>query len=126
RDIENSPTIWNVGAGQSGFQFGDQLDTSLAVIVDGVRIKGNSLGAVGADTDGTDPCQLELRSVVITDMTDRGLRLRNLTDNGFDIVMSPCQSSRNGADGLSGNGAFDYSLFDSIFAGNVQEGVDLN
>lgn len=126
RDLENTPTIWNVGAAQTGFQYGDQINTSLPVVLDGIRMTGNGAGAIGGDTDGTDPCALELRSVVITDMADRGLRLRNLTDSGFDIVMVNCQSSRNGADGLNGLGPFDYSISNCVFASNVQEGVDLN
>ncbi len=125
RDLVNTPSIWSVGAGQTAFQYGDQFNTSLEVIVDGVRITGNSVGAIGADTDGTDPCQLELRSVIITDMSDRGLRLRNLTNTGFDVVMTSCQSSRNGADGLSGLGPFDYSIYNCVFASNIQEGMDL-
>lgn len=126
RDLESTPTIWNVGAAQTGFQFGDQVNNSLPVVLDGIRITGNGAGAIGGDTDGTDPSSLELRSVTITDMADRGLRLRNLTDAGFDVVMSNCQSSRNGADGLSGLGPFDYSISNCVFASNIQEGVDLN
>ncbi|NOT31929.1 MAG: right-handed parallel beta-helix repeat-containing protein, partial [Planctomycetes bacterium] len=126
RDLANAPSVWNVNASQTAFQYGDQFNTSLAVVVDGVRITGNGVGAIGADTDGTDPCQLELRSVIVTDMADRGLRLRNLTDSGFDVVLTSCQSSRNGADGLSGVGAFDYSVYNCVFASNVQEGFDLS
>jgi hypothetical protein len=126
RDLANATTVWNVAAGQTGFQYGDQLDTNLAVVLDGLRITGNSVGAIGGDTDGTDPCALELRSVVLTDMADRGLRLRNNTDTGHDVLLANCQSSRNGADGLSGLGPFDYSIFNSVFATNLQEGVDLN
>jgi hypothetical protein len=126
RDIESTPTIWNVLAGQKAVEYGDQLDNSLPVVVDGVRITGNGVGNIGFDTDATDPCDLELRGVVITDMSDRGLRLRNSIDLGFDVVVTRSQASRNGADGLSGNGAFDYLVYNSFFGANVQEGLDLD
>jgi hypothetical protein len=104
----------------------EQLNAGLPVIVDGVRMTGNNVGRIGVDSNGTDATPLELRSVVITDMVDRGLRLRNTNDRGHDVVMTNCQSSRNGADGLNGNGAFDYSIYNCIFALNAQEGFDLN
>lgn len=127
RDVTNTPTIWNVAAGQFGLVHSDeQLDAGLPVIVDGIRMTGNDVGRIGIDTNGSDPTALELRSVIITDMVDRGLRLRNLDVNSFDIVLTNCQASRNGADGLSGSGIFDYSIFNSVFASNVQEGLDLN
>lgn len=126
RDLENSPTIWSVAAGQQGFQYGDDVNTGLAAIVDGVRIVGNGLNTIGVDTNGTDPSDLELRSVIVTDMDDRGIRLRNLQDSEVKTVLTNCQSSRNGGDGLSGSGAFDYSVYNCAFALNVQEGMDLN
>src|SRR5262249_55696477 len=86
----------------------------------------NGIGKVGVDTDSGSPCSLEMRSVIVTDMADRGIRLRNLTDNGFDIVMLDCQSSRNGVDGVNSSGPFDFSVFNGVFASNVQEGIDLH
>src|SRR5262249_51646781 len=73
RDVAGTPTVWNVDAGRSGFQCGDQLNTRSNVIVDGVRIAGNGIGKVGVDTDSGSPCSLELRSVIVTDMADRGI-----------------------------------------------------
>jgi len=96
------------------------------VVVDGVQITGNGSGRIGIDTNGTDPTGLELRSVIVTDMADRGLRLRNADVNAFDVVLTNCQSSRNGGDGLNGSGNFDYSVYNCVFASNVQEGLDLN
>lgn len=126
RDLENSVTLWNVGAGQQGAQYGDEANTGFAAILDGIRITGNDVGAVGVDTNGTDPSDLELRSVIITDMADRGIRIRGVQDSESKVVMVNCQSSRNGADGLNGNGPFDYSVYNCVFASNVQEGMDLN
>jgi hypothetical protein len=126
RDVTNTPTIWNVASGQFGLSHSDAgLNSNFPAIVDGVRMNGAGVGRIGIDSNGTDPSDLELRSVVITDMVDRGIRLRNLGLNNFNIVMMNCQSSRNGADGLNGSGIFDYSIYNCIFASNVQEGVDL-
>ena len=126
RDLENSITLWNVSAGQQGVQYGDEANTGFAAILDGIRINGNDVGTVGVDTNGTDPSDLELRSVIITDMADRGIRIRGAQDSESKVVMVNCQSSRNGADGLNGNGPFDYSIYNCVFASNVQEGMDLN
>jgi hypothetical protein len=126
RDPEATPSVWNVGAGQQGMQYGDEANTGFAAILDGIRINGNDVGAVGVDTNGTDPSDLELRSVIITDMADRGIRIRGLQDSESKVVMVNCQSSRNGADGMNGNGPFDYSVYNCVFASNVQEGMDLN
>jgi len=126
RDLENSPTIWEVATGQQGVQYGDEANTGLPAIIDGVRLTGNDVGLVGIDTNSSDPSDLELRSVIVTDMADRGLRIRSAQDSESKLVMVNCQSSRNGADGLNGNGAFDYSIFNCVFAANFQEGFDLN
>jgi hypothetical protein len=126
RDRENSPTIWSVAAGQIGMAYGDQVDTNLSVIVDGVRITGNGSASIAVDTDGTDPCHLELRSLVVTGMADRGLRIRNSTLTSFDVTVIASQSSRNGSDGFNGNGPFDYSFYNCVFAENANEGLDLN
>lgn len=126
RDLENSPTIWEVATGQQGVQYGDEANTGLPAIIDGVRLNGNDVGNVGVDTNGTDPSDVELRSVIVTDMADRGLRIRSAQDNESKLVMVNCQSSRNGGDGMNGNGAYDYSIFNCVFASNVQEGLDLN
>jgi hypothetical protein len=126
RDLENNATIWEVAAGQQGLQFGDEANTGMAAIIDGVRLDGNDAGAVGIDANSTDPSDVELRSVIVTDMADRGLRIRSAQDNESKLVMVNCQASRNGADGLNGNGAYDYSVFNCVFAANSQEGFDLN
>jgi hypothetical protein len=126
RDVEATPTVWSVTADEGMLHSDEQLNAGLPVIVDGVRMTGNGVGRIGIDSNGSDATPLELRSVVITDMLDRGLRLRNTNDRGHDIVMVNCQSSRNGGDGLSGNGAFDYSVYNCVFASNFQEGLDLN
>lgn len=126
RDPVATPSVWNVSAGQQGMQYGDEANTGFAAIVDGIRINGNDVGAVGIDTNSTDPSDLELRSVIITDMADRGIRIRSAQDNESKVVMVNCQSSRNGADGLNGNAAFDYSIYNCTFAANGQEGFDLN
>jgi len=126
RDLETNPTILEVATGQQGIQYGDEANTGLPAIVDGVRFDGNGVGSIGIDTNGTDPSDVELRSVIVTDMADRGLRIRSAQDNESKLVMVNCQSSRNGADGMNGNGAYDYSIFNCVFASNVQEGLDLN
>ena len=126
RDLTNSPTVWEVATGQQGVQYGDEANTGLPAIIDGVRLDGNNAGLIGIDTNGTDPSDLELRSVIVIDMADRGLRIRSAQDSESKFVMVNSQSSRNGGDGLNGNGAFDYSIFNCVFAANVQEGMDLN
>jgi len=125
RDRIANPTIWSVAAGQIGLTYGDQVNTNLSVIVDGVRITGNGTASIAIDTDGTDPCHLELRSLVATDFADRGMRIRNSNLTSFDVTLIACQSSRNGSDGFNGNGPFDYSFYNCIFAQNANEGLDV-
>jgi hypothetical protein len=121
-----SPTIVNIPGAVDGLKLGDKLGNSLSVIVDGIRLAGNRRGRVGIDVDSTDPCDIELRGVIVTDMLDRGIRVRNANDNEFEIMLLSTQSSRNGADGLSGSGAWDYSVYNSLFGENGQEGFELD
>jgi len=126
RDPVATPTVWNVGPGQKALECGSPVDNGWAATLDGIRITGNTVGQIAVDTNQTDPCSIEMRSVVITDMADRGIRLRNLVGLTYDVTLTNCQSSRNGADGLNGSGVFDYHIFNSTFAANAQEGLDLN
>lgn len=126
RDIEGLPTILRPGSGQSAMQIADVAGNSLSVIVDGLRILGDGAGNVGIDANASNPCSLELRSTLVDGMADRGVRMRNILDLNFDVVVTHSESSHNGADGLNGSGSFDYTIYNSIFASNVQEGVDLN
>ncbi|MSR61656.1 MAG: hypothetical protein EXS08_04305 [Planctomycetes bacterium] len=126
RDPIATPTVWNVGPGQKALECGSPVDNGWAATLDGIRITGNGVGQIAVDTNQTDPCSIEMRSVVITDMADRGIRLRNLVGLSYDVTLTNCQSSRNGADGLNGSGVFDYHIFNSVFAANEQEGLDLN
>jgi hypothetical protein len=126
RDVTATPTNWIVVGGQKAFDYGNEAGTDLPVIVDGVRITGNGVALIAGDANASNSCGLEMRSVVITDMADRGMRIRNGRDVSFDIVMTHCQSSRNGADGLNVTGAHDVILYNSVFASNFQEGVDLS
>ena len=79
---------------------------------------------MGVDVDDG---EVELRSLMVTDFTDRGVRLRsNLVDRELDCLVAGCDISRNGADGLSGLGAFDLRIDGSRFDANVQEGIELD
>lgn len=126
RDVLNKASVLRVVGGQRGMELANAGGNSLPAVVDGVRITGNGTGQIGIETNSTNPCSMELRSVIITDMADRGIRARNVLDLNFDVVMTSCQSSRNGADGLNGTGAFDYILYNSTFASNFQEGLDIS
>lgn len=126
RDIKGLPTILRTGRGQTAMQIADVASNSFSVIVDGLRILGEGVGNVGIDANSSNPCSLELRSTIVSGMADRGVRMRNVLDFNFDVVVTSSESSHNGADGLNGSGSFDYTLYNSVFASNVQEGVDLN
>ncbi len=126
RDPQTTPTVVHVPFGADGAKLSDQLNNSMVSLVDGIRFTGNDRGSVGIDVDSTSPCDIELRSMIVTDMLDRGMRIRNSIDNEFDAVITGCQSSRNGADGLSASGAWDYSIYGSLFGDNAQEGIELD
>jgi len=124
RDPVANRTLFNVPAAQVGIEVGDPTGNELAGVLDGIELEGNDAGSVGVDVIDS---AAELRGVIVTDMADRGIRARNsLTDRDFDLVITACESTSNGADGLSGSGPFDYRIFDSLFSGNVQEGFDLD
>jgi len=126
RDVEANQTILRVGPGQKALEAADAAGTSLAVILDGLIVAGNGTGAIGVETNSTNPCSLELRSVLVSGMSDRGIRVRNVLDRNFDFIATNIQSSQNGADGLNGTGAYDYIIYNSVFASNFQEGIDIN
>lgn len=126
RDPELTPTIIDAPSGVEGIRLADRLANSLSAVLDGLRLDGNGRGLVGIDVDSTDPCRVELRSVAVSGMRDRGIRVRNAKDDEFEILLTSCQSGGNGADGFSGNGAFDYTVFNSQFGGNGQEGFELD
>ncbi len=126
RDPSVTPTIWNVPVHRPAIQVlgGDALGADPAGVLDGIEIRGNGLGGIGVDVVSS---SVELRAVAITGMEDRGIRLRNsLPDSCFNVLIASSEASANGADGLSGSGAFDYFVHDSFFDANVQEGLDLD
>lgn len=126
RDPELTPSIVDAPTGVEGLRLADRLANSLTATLDGLRLDGNGRGLVGIDVDSTDSCTVELRSVAVSGMRDRGIRVRNAVDNEFEIVITSCSSGRNGADGLSGSGAYDYTVFNSQFGENGQEGFELD
>jgi hypothetical protein len=124
RDPEAFPTVCAVPVLQIGMQASDPFGAGGVAVIDGVRFDGAGVGGVAVDVID---CSLELRDVQVTRMRDRGIRVRNsLPDQNFDIVLTHCESIGNGADGLSGQGAFDYFVHDCLFASNRQEGIDLD
>lgn len=126
RDPAATPTIVDAPTGVEMLRCADRLDNGLSATLDGLQLEGNRRGLVGVDVDSTDPCQVELRGVSVVGMRDRGIRARNANDNEYEFVVTGCRIDANGADGLSGSGPFDYTIFDSQFAGNAQEGIELD
>lgn len=121
RDPLANPTDWNVVPGSVGV---DVRGGEPTAVVDGVRILGNAAGLVGVDVNES---ALELRSVEIREMADRGIRLRNPTNaDCFDVRLSRVFVELCGADGLSSSGAFDLFLDGCRFESNVQEGIELD
>jgi hypothetical protein len=120
RDPAAHATIWRAAPGATAV--GVQGDGP-AAILDGLRISGGSGGAVGVDViDAT----VELRDVTVEGFADRGVRVRDASSDENDITLLGCSVSSNGADGLSVSGAVDVFLEGSVFANNVQEGVELD
>lgn len=95
-----------------------------AVVLDGFALLGGSLATVGIDVDAT---SVEVRGVEVRECSGRGMRLRN-GDSGdpLELLVVGSEFTRNAADGVSLQGAFDVRIIGSSFSANVQEGVDLD
>ncbi|HED64670.1 MAG TPA: right-handed parallel beta-helix repeat-containing protein, partial [Planctomycetes bacterium] len=120
RDPEVIETLVRVDASGIGFSIQAAGD---GAILDGLVVDGSAGGVVGIDLVDSDAA---LRDVRVEGFSDRGIRLRNQQLECFDIFLVDCQVLGNGADGLSIIGPFDVFLQGSTFAGNVQEGVELD
>ena len=126
RDPSADTTVIYAALGADGADLGDQLSNGKTAVLDGVWLLGNRRGSVGVSVDSTDPCDIELRSVIVTDFLDRGVRLRNANDSEKELVIVSSQFSRNGSDGLSGSGAWDVAVHGSLFGENGQEGLEFD
>jgi hypothetical protein len=121
RDPVANPSVLRGSAGQPVV---DVLFGGTDAVLDGLVIDGGGVGSIGIDSQDT---PLELRSLVVRDMADRGIRIRGpQSGDPLEIVLAGVDSLDNGADGLSAVGTFDAHLFASCFQGNVQEGVEFD
>ena len=120
RDPLEHPTVLH---GAPGLAVLDVRSPLLGAVLDGLLIAGDGVATIGVDAANA---SVSLRGVHVQRCTGRGIRLRSADDTPVVVQVLRSSSTQNGADGLSGDGAFDLRLDACVFESNVQEGVDLD
>jgi hypothetical protein len=111
-------TILTSGIGQATF---DVTQVGVHVVLDGFLLDGRNQGYIGVDQDSID---LDVRATTIRNYADRGIRLRNTSNEPSIIRVCSCVVQSNGADGLNLLGQFDIHVDGSTFDSNRQEGIE--
>jgi len=120
RDPSGADTVFEAIA--SGTMFAVQGGFPTAVF-DGITIDGLDLGRIGIDLSSS---SVEVRNSLIHRCTDHGVRMKNTSNDRFQITITNSSLSNNGGEGVSSDGPFDVRVDGSRFDSNFFEGFDFD